>query len=365
MVRRGVLTYLLLVFLLVGCSLAADPPQNIILIGWDGAQRAHVQEMTERDELPNLVALSSEGAFVSVDVTSGATDTKAGWTQILTGYNPEKTGVYANGRFQPVPVGYSVFERLESFFGPDNIVTMGIIGKKGHVDADGPQKIPYDEWLKRQERANQRRNRQPGKVNLRGGKIVEEDGQKFVAIPGKPWFNAKDHMDLFLNGLSQNEKVGTTALEKLEENRDKRLFFFIHFAEPDHSGHQNGENSQEYTDAIKDDDAWTGKLIEKLKELGLYEKTLVYVVVDHGFNEDGTGHSYAPYVFVGTNDTTFVRKEGDRADIGAHVLKRFGMDLTTIEPALDGIPYDEPAPERKAPPEKPRARRARARAQAE
>jgi len=36
---------------------------------------------------------------VDVDVTSGATDTKAGWTQILTGYRPEITGVYNQAFF--------------------------------------------------------------------------------------------------------------------------------------------------------------------------------------------------------------------------------------------------------------------------
>ncbi len=77
-----------------GSSLFAEGPKNIIVIGWDGAQRAHVQEMTARDELPNLTALSRQGKLIDIDVTNGATDTKAGWTQILTGYSCEITGVY-------------------------------------------------------------------------------------------------------------------------------------------------------------------------------------------------------------------------------------------------------------------------------
>ncbi|HUT60151.1 MAG TPA: hypothetical protein VNA25_20080, partial [Phycisphaerae bacterium] len=40
---------------------------------------------------------------------------------------------------------------------------------------------------------------------------------------------------------------------------------------------------------------WTGKIIDKLKQLGLYDKTTVYVTADHGFDEDGKGHKYAPY----------------------------------------------------------------------
>ena len=128
----------------VPAAQAADSGKNVILIGWDGSQRNHVNEMIEKKELPNLVALAKGGAMVDIDVMSGATDTKAGWTQILTGYAPEKTGVYSNGKYQPIPVGYTIFERVEKALGPDNVETRAMIGKKGHVDADGPTKVSYE-----------------------------------------------------------------------------------------------------------------------------------------------------------------------------------------------------------------------------
>ena len=334
---------------------AADSGKNVILIGWDGSQRNHVNEMIQRNELPNLVALAKEGTMVNIDVISGATDTKAGWTQILTGYAPEKSGVYSNGKYQPIPVGYTIFERVEKTLGPDNVETRAMIGKKGHVDADAPSKVPYEQWLKREQKQKKIDKAKPGLGNLAGGKIVEENGEKFVVTPGKPYYDTKDHMDMFVNGLTQNEKVGEMALKNLEQCKDKRFLFFVHFAEPDHAGHQKGENSQEYSNALKSDDEWTGKIIAKLKELGIYGKTLVYVVVDHGFNEGQSGHSYAPYVFLATNDRQITRKAGAREDIAPTVLERFGIDLAKIEPPLDGIPLDKPAPERLAPAEKPGA----------
>lgn len=341
---------------LAGPAVAQSRPQNVVLIGWDGAQRNHLKEMIARNEAPNLMALAKEGKLVDIDVVSGATDTKAGWTQILTGYAPEKTGVYSNGRYQAIPVGYSAFERLEQFFGPENIQTMAFIAKKGHVDADAARKVRYDQWAKREAKQRKIDRAKPGRGNLQGGRIVEENGVKFVEVPGKPWYNAKRRMDSFVNGLRLNETVAIMAMQALEKCRDKRFFFFVHFAEPDHAGHRWGENSQEYTDAIKLDDLWTGKLIARLKELGLYDKTLVYIVADHGFNEGERGHRYAPYVFLATNDKSVIRN-GAREDIAPSILKRFGMDLSKIEPKLDGIPLDEPAPERKAAPEQARPRR--------
>lgn len=341
-------------------AVAADVPRNIVLIGWDGAQRAHVQEMIGRNELPNLVALAKEGTMVDIDITMGATDTKAGWTQILTGYAPEKSGVYNNSRYGPIPVGYSVFERLEQHFGPDNIFTAAVVGKRGHVDADPPTKVPFERWSKRRQRQGKPVPANPtvGQKVAEGGTIVEEDGKLFVAFPAKPYFYTKDHMDLWVNGLVQNDKVGALALETLEKYKDQRFFMFIHFAEPDHVGHAHGENSQEYSDGIKSDDEWLGKIVAKLRELGLYDQTLVYVTADHGFDEGKTSHSYAPYVFLASNDKQITRS-GNRADITPTILKRFGVDLTKIEPALDGIPLDEAAPERKAPPGKPQVQRPR------
>ncbi|HOK65540.1 MAG TPA: alkaline phosphatase family protein [Anaerohalosphaeraceae bacterium] len=338
---------------LLGTSLSADV-RNVIVIGWDGAQRNHVKEMIARNELPSLIALCKEGRLIDIDVTDGATDTKAGWTQILTGYSCSITGVYNNTRYQPIPEGYSVFERLESHFGPDKIDTVAVIGKKNHVGNAAPKKIPYTRFEKQLEQ-KKKGNPAAAAALARTARIFEENGEKFALIPGEPWYSASRKMDLFVNGLSENEKVAERALEEIEKRKDRRFFLFIHFAQPDHAGHQYGENSQEYTKALRDDDLWTGRIVAKLKELGLYEKTLVYVVVDHGFDEGQKSHSYAPYVFLGTNDPA-INRDGDRADIAPTILKRFGMDLSKISPLLTGVPLDEPAPRKIAPAEKPAAK---------
>ena len=78
---------------------------------------------------------------------------------------------------------------------------------------------------------------------------------------------------------------------------------------------------------------------------------VVVVLVDRGFNEGTSGHRYAPYVFLATNDTSVIR-DGDREDIAPTVLKRFGVDLSQLNPPMDGTPLDEPAPRRIAPAQK-------------
>jgi hypothetical protein len=329
-------------------------PRNIILVGWDGAQRAHVQECLQRGELPTLKKLSQEGALVDVDVVTGATDTKAGWTQILTGYNPAVTGVYSNGRYRDVPEGLSVFERLKKHYGQDKFVCVAVIGKSGHCgEIRPPFKKPLDEAGKVEEAPKPKRKAKAA-AKQPEGKVVEEGGVKYLVFEGSPYYTMHKACDVWDYGLALDEKVGARTLEMLEKYKDKPFFFFVHFAEVDHRGHKHGENSEDYNAALISNDTWTGKIIEKLKGVGLYDKTLVYVTADHGFNENATGHGYAPFVFLGTNDPQ-VQRAGMRQDVTPTVLARFGLDLTRFEPKLDGEPLTRPAtrPVLKAPETKP------------
>jgi Type I phosphodiesterase / nucleotide pyrophosphatase len=273
---------------------ANEKPLNIVLIGWDGAGREHVKACLERNELPNLKKLSSEGTIVAIDALR-TTDTKSGWAQILTGYSPEITGVFSNRRYRPIPKGYTVFERLENHFGPGNIATIAVIAKKDNLGA----------------------------------------------APGDPYFHAKDGMDVFINGLETNARVGEAALEQIRTFAGRRFFLFVHFAEEDYAGHQHGENSKENTEALMADDVWTGRIVGELKNLGLYGKTLVYVTADHGFDEGRTSHDDAPFVFLATNDRAVMRR-GERSDIAPTILHRFGVDVKVIRPPLTGHTLTKP-----------------------
>jgi hypothetical protein len=306
--------------LLAGGEEKQAVPRNIVLVGWDGAGRANIKEGLAKGHLPTIERLSGEGALVAIDILR-TTDTKAGWTQVLTGYVPERTGVFSNKRYQPIAKGLTVFERLERFFGPKNIVTAAIIAKKKNMDTEAPKLVPMKKGTKAEH-------------------VVTLDGKDYKAIPGEPYFYTHERIDLFVNDLHWDKVVGKRTLEFLEDNRDERFFLFVHFGEVDRKGHMFGENSGEYKNAIRSADKWTGKIIAKLEELGLYDRTLVYVTADHGFDEDRYKHFDAPYVFLATNDPT-IKRRGERADIAPTVLKKFGMDLGSIKPPLDGHPLDE------------------------
>ncbi len=310
-----------------------QPVSRMVLIGWDGADRTLIKRYMEDGDLPNLSRLASEGSIVAIDILR-TTDTKAGWTQILTGYEPERTGVYNNWRYRPIPRGYTVFERLEAYFGPD-FKTVAVIGKHNNLGNEPPKLVPSSGMKKAKKPQDQNHEIS----------IVTKAGKLFESIPGKPYFHSCRDMDVFENGYMKDAKVGKRALDLLDAYRGDPFFFFVHFAEIDHKGHHAGDGTPEQKKAYVSADAWTGRIIDKLVELGIYDETLVYVTSDHGFDRDQKLHKDAPYVFLATNDV-LVSRRGLRVDIAPTILERYGLDLDGIEPPLDGHslihPYTPP-----------------------
>ncbi len=309
---------------------AAETPRNVILIGWDGAGRSNIKAMLEAGELPALATIAEKGSIVAIDVLR-TTDTKAGWSQILTGYEPETTGVFSNGRYRAIPEGYTVFERLEKHFGDVNIVTGAVIGKKKNIDHDPPQNKILPSVPKHFKAFSPYREKN----------VVVEGGVAYQVVNGKPYYHTSRNVDVFVNGLMKDKMVGKKALEMLETHAEDRFFFFFHFAEVDHKGHHKGEGTPQYHDAILSADLWTGKIMNKLEKMGIADETLVYVTADHGFDVGMQRHKDAPYVWLATNDP-LVQRRGLREDIAPTILDRFGIDLEAIDPPLDGHPLTAP-----------------------
>ena len=81
------------------------------------------------------------------------------------------------------------------------------------------------------------------------------------------------------------------AIDLLREN--DFYFITIYNPMPDRMGHGYGHDSPEYREAIEDADYHIGRLVENLKELGVYENTLIVITPDHGMTDQSHGHGYA------------------------------------------------------------------------
>lgn len=290
---------------------AADSPRlnkNILIISWDGVQREHMLELLVQGKLPNLKALGEEGSFVWLQITTHKTDTKAGHTQILTGYTPEVTGVYNNAKYGAIPEGLSLFERFENYFGKDNVATIALTGKSHHIGS------------------------------LPAGLRSDRKRLPPTPHPAEPWNLVKAHLDVW-DGDQQRDAdvVGDKALQYLKNFADRPFFFFLHFSDPDHNGHRSGENSNEYANGIILCDEWLGRVRKQLETLGIADRTLIYVTTDHGFDEGKPMHANAPHTWLVTNDN-LTAQYGDQMDIAPTILKRVGIDPDGFNPPLPGKP---------------------------
>ena len=253
---------------------AVSPPVNVILFGWDGAQRGHVKECLSRGELPTLKRIADKGRWWPSTWCGPRTPRPAG-RRSSPATSPRRPACSATARYQPIPEGLhassSVLRRPTGAF-----VTVAVVAKKANVGDEA----------------------------------------------GQPYANAGATWSISTTGSTRTRR-GAAGHAYLELYRARPFFFFVHFAQPDAPGTSPGENSQEYTDGLVGDDYWTGKILAKLKALGLSGKTAVYITADHGFDEGLKSHSDAPYVFLATTDKGVVRR-GLREDIAPTIYDRLG-----------------------------------------
>jgi arylsulfatase A-like enzyme/Flp pilus assembly protein TadD len=120
----------------------------------------------------------------------------------------------------------------------------------------------------------------------------------------------ESYNDRFVNvrhALSGDERIGqeTTrfALEWLDEHKSEKFFLFLHYYDP-HDDYEAPEPfATEYADnpyagEIAYTDHCIGRVIEKIKEIGLYDSSLIIITSDHGemLGEHGElTHTYFVY----------------------------------------------------------------------
>jgi predicted AlkP superfamily pyrophosphatase or phosphodiesterase len=285
--------------------------KNLLLIGWDGVQWNHVNELLDAGKLPNLAKLSADGAFVHTKVSDHETCTKPGWAQINTGLSAKTSGIYSNFKYRPLPAGATICERLESLSG-NKVFTGFIAGKSHHIGSAGPN-VSY---------------------GVRG-KVVNTG-------EGEPWYFSRAGYDIWLGDAHRNaDEVGGLLLEMLREYAPHNRFaIFTHFADPDSAGHKSGENSDDYEKAIIACDSWLGAAIARLEKQKLLDDTLIIVVTDHGFDEGAKQHNNAPDTFFAVNEAEHKYHDGDMMDIAPSILTLLDVPEASFS-ALPGKPLWE------------------------
>ena len=88
-------------------------------------------------------------------------------------------------------------------------------------------------------------------------------------------------------------------------------FLAVCFDQLDHVGHKEGHDTPAYYSKLEELDKYVGRIIEAIKEAGIYDDTIIIVTADHGGINKGHGgktlqEMQIPFIISGKN----IRKDG-------------------------------------------------------
>lgn len=157
------------------------------------------------------------------------------------------------------------------------------------------------------------------------GVLYEWDGIKYLV----------DTLSLSHHALAPDYTQNPTALCEMAcryISEKKPVLSAICFDNPDHVGHADGHDTQAYYDTLKELDGYIGRILDAIKEAGIYDNSIIIVTSDHGgINTTHGGKTMmemeTPFIIAGKN----IKKSGAfeesmmQFDCAATVATIFGL----------------------------------------
>jgi predicted AlkP superfamily pyrophosphatase or phosphodiesterase len=253
---------------------------QVILISLDGFRRSYL----DTDSLPTLHELAREGVKADAMIPSFPSLTFPNHYTIVTGLYPEHHGIVGNSIYDPD------FRQLFTMSNAAAKESRWWLGQPIWVTAEKQGKHAASMFW-------------PGsEVEINSVRPT-----RWKPYDGKVTFDAR--VD--------------TVLSWLDLKGQQRLSFItLYFDEPDHSGHEYGPDSPRTAAAAARADSAVGRLMNGLRERGLYDRVNVIVVSDHGMSQ------LSP----------------DRVVYLDDVVDTTSIQITSLSPDLSITPRDGDAP---------------------
>jgi predicted AlkP superfamily pyrophosphatase or phosphodiesterase len=235
----------------MGLEISPRATPEVILVSIDGYR----EDYLARGENPVLAKLAADGVRARWLIPSFPTVTEPNHYTLLTGLYPDQHGIVDNDiadrQIQPRDFEMAHYASM--------------VNPRWWSDA-----TPL--WLSVQ------------RAGMRAGEVSWPDGQ--VRIDGAM-------PDLHLNGRLAETPDQETAdvlhwLDLPPEQRPR--FVMLHYETVDHIGHRYGPDSPEENAALRQVDQAIGRLVDGLKQTGLYADTDLVIVSDHGMAAVAPGH---------------------------------------------------------------------------
>jgi arylsulfatase A-like enzyme len=187
-------------------------------------------------------------------------------------------------------------------------------------------------------------------AGLRTVMVVGKEKLRQITEPtSTDYFAFVDETDKIIDPFT----IEQLAIQQIFKDFD---LMFVHFPDGDLQGHDHGWMSRQQLRAYANDDESFGYILETLKDLGLYQSTLIIVTADHGGHDTTHGTNMMedmtiPWIASGFGvENRQLTTQVHTTDTAATIAFALGLP---IPPEWDGVPVYEafglPAAERKWP----------------
>ena len=236
---------------------------NIVLICLDTLRCDHVESYNaDCDLTPHLQRLAQDG-IVFENAISQSPWTLPSVASVLTGLYPS-----VHGAGKRTPLGDEVSQEEV-----DELISNGVIVRRGSIMSGLRSQVKTlpemlgDKYL----------------CHMANSNVLLSTGSNVI-----------NRFDSYYDRAIEGYQVDTNVKEWLGENRDKLFFLYAHYLEPhqwpfmfrDRTHIDPGEDKElankTYDEMVKLGDFFVGEIIEKLKDLDIYDSSLIIFYSDHG-----------------------------------------------------------------------------------
>jgi hypothetical protein len=268
--RRSFVAGLLLAGLLLPQVASAEGSKYFIEISVDGLGSVYLQPMVEKNELPNFRRFQTEGAWTNnARNDDDVTITLPNHTTMMTGRSVKGPG----GHHYTKNTDPSRGETLHNQKQHDGTYIVSVFD------------VAHDHGLR---------------TALMSGKTkfslyrASYDAEHGAACAGKPDYG-RNKLDCFV----YEKEMGPMISKFVAAMKEKPFqYAFLHFAEPDTSGHAHGWGSNAYQEAVRKVDAQLGRIFQLIESSPeLRGKTTIFLTADHGGKDRNHVNNLLPEVY--------------------------------------------------------------------
>ncbi len=260
---------------------------RMVVFGADGLRIDSAIKMRE-DGAPALSSLHPP----ILSSSGGLSCTQPGWATIFSGLPSERIKCWSNNRFKAMPRDYHLFKKVAKAFENRDLFLVWITGK-GHNIMGSEKESPHHAVY------------------------------QFIVEEGHPGTYYGDQ-------TREDDEVFNLAVPSLSEAvKHQNFLCFVHFRDPDSTGHQVTRKQSEgdyeiYLQSARLVDDYIFELMGLLPA-----DTDILYCSDHGFDfmsigEPRNGHRFAPHGMLAVNFDTLPKTDVSQPSIGRLIYKRAG-----------------------------------------